>query len=184
MAGRCNQWLLPQMIAVLILTVSFAALQLTSLDYPKLTTAEPKIFISQVWKKTHKNGKETFFKKEKKTRISHHKKLHNKQGSLDAGSYPKSDLSPSCELRFRCRCLPEATHSHELSAGPHARNFHIFHFCCHLAWRNPSLVLPCSCHWPGDSCRLHIKVGNGMQLHGCDFGMWPPCVSTASAGAV
>lgn len=169
------------MTAVLILTVSFAASQLTSLDYPKLTAAEPKIFISQVWKNT-KMGRKIFLK-ENKTRIPYHKKLHDKQGSLNAGSYPKSDLSPSCELRFRCRCLPEATHSHELSAGPHAGKFHLFHFCSHLAWRNPSLVLLCSCCWPGDSCRLHIKVGNGMQLHGCDFGMWPPCVSTAPAGA-
>lgn len=45
-------------------------------------------------------------------------------------------------------------------------------------------VLLYSCPWPGDSCRLHVKVGNGMQLHGRDFGMWSPCVSTASAGAI
>lgn len=47
-----------------------------------------------------------------------------------------------------------------------------------------AFVLLCSCPWPGGSCRLHIKVGNGVQLHGHEFGLWPPRVSASSVGAI
>lgn len=101
--------------------------------------------------KTNKMGRNLFFFKEKQTPNFSTEKISQTHSDLWMLAVTQKLIYPHpCEQRFRCwcGCLPEATHSHELSARLGAGKSHIFLFLLPSGLKKP-IPLYCCVAAPG-----------------------------------